>query len=184
MLPSLGRRPMKLAEFTAPLQAAITRVGHGLRQGAVHQVDDALAGPDPQIDRGGMLAIEDRALGRRHRDRPRQPGIRQDGRVDDGLDGVIDGGEQRRVDHVEAGADLRRALEMQVDLLPADPDLDREGQVAVERRIVEPVGEAVGAVGDGGDPGAHLALGIVQELLAGRAAPRRARTSRTAPSCA
>ena len=58
---------------------------------------------------------------------------------------------------------------MQVDLLTVDLDLDREGQVAVERRIVEPVGEAVGAIGDGCDPGAHLALGIVQELLAGRA---------------
>ena len=42
------------------------------------------------------------------------------------------------------------------------------GSSSIERRIVVAVGETIGAVGNGSDTGAHLALRIVQQRVAGR----------------
>ena len=71
-------------------------------------------------------------------------------------------------DHVDAGAHLRRAVEVQPHLVACDRDRDGDRQHPVDLRIVEHVLEAIGAVRDRGDAGAHLALGIVEQRLAGR----------------
>ena len=58
---------------------------------------------------------------------------------------------------------------MQPHRIARDRDLDRDRQQRPPiSAIVEHVLEAVGAVGHGGDAGAHLALGVVQQRLAGR----------------
>ena len=157
---------------------------HRLRQRAVDQVDDALAGRDAAVDRGRMRAVEDRAFGRGDGQRPREAGIRQDGRIDHRLDRVIDGREQRRVGHVDAGAHLRRAFEVQPHLVAGDRDGHRDRQHAVDLRIVEDVVEAVDAVRDRGDAGAHLALGVVLQRLAGGEHGVACRIWRTAPGSA
>ena len=57
---------------------------------------------------------------------------------------------------------------MQPHLVAGDRDLDRYGERAAEFGIVVGVGEAIGAVRQGRDPGAHLALGIVLQGLTDR----------------
>ena len=131
------------------------------------QVDHALARADAAVHRGGMHAIDHAALGRRHGNRAGEPGIGQHGRVDHRLDRVIHGRKQRRVGHVDAGAELRRGVEIEPHLLAVDGDGDAEIEFAVEFRPVIAVGEAVGAVRDGGDAGAHLALGVILQRPAG-----------------
>jgi hypothetical protein len=95
-----------------------------------------------------------------------EPGIRQDRRIDHGFDRVIDARQQRRVDHVDPGAHLRRALEMQPHRAALDCDLDRHWKGALQLGIVVRVGKAVGAVRQCRDPGAHLALGIILQGVA------------------
>jgi len=57
---------------------------------------------------------------------------------------------------------------MQPHFAALDRDLDRYRKGAAELGIVVGVGEAVGAVGQCRDPGAHLALGIVLQGIADR----------------
>ena len=129
--PSASRRRRSRRE-QAPLQAAMTRSGTACASAPMDQVDDALAGRDAAVHGGRMHAVDDRALRRRDGQRPCEAGIRQDGRIDHRLDGVIDGRQQRRVGHVDAGAHLRRAVEMQPHLVARHRDRHRSS--AARRR--------------------------------------------------
>ena len=88
-------------------------VRHGLRQCAEDQVDDTLAQRQSSVHRRRVDAVHDAALGRRHGQRTGEAGIRQDRRIDDRFDRVIDGGQRRGHRHVQPGAHLRRCIEMQ-----------------------------------------------------------------------
>ncbi len=142
-------------------------VGHRLCERTVDEVDDALACRHASIDRRRVATIEDRSRLRRHLQRARQAGIGRHGRVDDRLHRVIDRGEERGVDHVQPGAQLRRTVEMEPHLLASHFDLDRELDLAVDLHIVEAVGESIDAVGNVRDAGAHPSLRIVLQRLAG-----------------
>ncbi len=152
--------------------AGRVRAGHdafGDRLGkcAHHQVGDALAGLQPAIDRRGVGAVEDAALARSDPERPRQPGIGRDRRIEHRLHDVVDGREQRGVGHVDAGAHLVRRVEGECHRIALHRHLDGQRQVALDLLVVEHVLEAPGAVGHGRDRGAHLALGVVHQRRAG-----------------
>src|SRR5215472_6526647 len=74
---------------------------------------------------------------------------------------VIDARQQRRIDHVDPGPDLGRALESELHLVAGYRDFDRYWERAAEFGIVIGVRETIGAIRQCRDPGAHLALGIV-----------------------
>src|SRR5690242_4824978 len=98
---------------------------YGLRQCADHQIGGALAGTGAAIDGGRMHGVHHGAEGGRYGDWAGQAGIRRDRRIDHRLDRVIHTRQERRVDHVDAGAHLWWAVEMQSHLAALDRNLDR-----------------------------------------------------------
>ena len=162
----------------------MTRSGMACGQRAHHHVGDALAGLQAAVDRGGVRAVQDAALGRGDAERPRQAGIGRNAGIEHRLHDVVDGREQRGVGHVDAGAHLVRRVEGERHGIALHRHLDGERQELRHLLVVEHVLEAPGAVGHGGDGGAHLALGVVHQRLAGAQHRRACRTSRRAPGSA
>ena len=133
-----------------------------------------------------MQAVEDAALAARSTSSGRaRPALGGMVGIDHRLHHVVVGGEQRRVGHVDAGAHLRRARRSASDISsPFTVISTASGSVAVDLLVVEHVLEALGAVGDRGDAGAHLALGVVHAAPRRPPARCRCRTWRTAPGSA
>ena len=137
-----------------PLQAAMTRSGIACASAPCTRSTTRWQVCRRAVDRRGMRAVEDRALAA---PRPRAAAPARHSAGSSGsthrLDGVIDGREQRGVDHVDAGAHLRRARRNASDIVIAlHRHLDGERQVARRSpRLSNPSSKRVGAVGDGGD---------------------------------
>ena len=132
------------------------------------QVHHALTRLRSRVDRGRRHAVQHRAGRRRDVDRPEEAGVRRDLGPDERLDRVVHGREESGPHEVQSGAHLRRALEMQEDLVASDLDAGPEDLLLRHFVGFEPVLELVDPRGDRRDAGAGQSLGVVQQRVARR----------------
>ena len=123
----------------------------------------------PATSGPGIVDVGDPAGRRDHPDRPEGAGVLGDRGVGDVQEAVVDGPGRDPEGGVDRPPRLRRAARVVGHHLVAlDVHVDRDGiGLALDAVVLDHVLEAVLAVGERGELGAHPALRVVHEVLAG-----------------
>ncbi len=152
-------------------------VGIDLGEGAEQRVDDRLPRRQPQVAGGGIGNIEKRARREMLVDRAVQPLVHRDVRVDEAAQHEQDGGQRLRIGRVDRPARLARGAG---EIGPKVRSLNGHGRdhliafVEIDPVILDGIGAAIDAVGNGFDAEPHQPLGIIEQLLDDRHQPGKA----------